>query len=92
VRRFRERFQTDPDYFNVGAYDALLELAWAAGQTPQPTRESIRGTLATAHMIPSVIYGPFSFGPDRRMSHQTYKEMIVRNGSYAPGATLSLAQ
>jgi branched-chain amino acid transport system substrate-binding protein len=92
VRRFRERFHTDPDYFNVGAYDALLELAWAAGQTPQPTRESIRGTLATAHMIPSVIYGPFSFGPDRRMSHQTYKEMIVRNGAYAPGATLSLAQ
>jgi hypothetical protein len=43
-------------------------------------------------MIPSVIYGPFKFGPDRRMSHQTYKEMIVRNGAYAPGATLSLAQ
>jgi branched-chain amino acid transport system substrate-binding protein len=90
VRRFRARYHADPDYFNVGAYDALMQLAWAAGQTPQPTRQSIRDTLATARMIPSVIYGPFAFGPDRRMSHQTYKELIVRNGAYVPGETLSL--
>jgi len=91
VRRFRERYKTDPDYFNVGGYDALLQLAWAAGQTPQPTRQSIRETLATARGIPSVIYGPFAFGPDRRMSHQTYKELIVHNGAYLPGETISLA-
>jgi branched-chain amino acid transport system substrate-binding protein len=84
VRRFRVRYKIDPDYFNVGAYDALMQLAWAAGQTPQPTRQSVRDTLATARSIPSVIYGPFAFGPDRRMSHQTYKEMIVRNGAYVP--------
>jgi branched-chain amino acid transport system substrate-binding protein len=92
VRRFRARYHSDPDYFNVGAYDALLQLAWAAGQTPQPTRLSIRDTLTTAHMIPSVIYGPFTFGPDRRMSQQTYKELIVRNGAYVPGETLSLTR
>jgi branched-chain amino acid transport system substrate-binding protein len=92
VRRFRARYRTDPDYFNVGAYDALLQLAWAAGQTPEPTRQSIRETLATSRVIPSVIYGPFAFGPDRRMSHQTYKELIVHNGAYLPGETVSLTR
>jgi branched-chain amino acid transport system substrate-binding protein len=91
VRRFRVRYRVDPDYFNVGAYDALMQLAWAAGQSPQPTRQTIRETLATARSIPSVIYGPFAFGPDRRMSTQTYKELIVHDGAYLPGATLSLA-
>ena len=90
IQRFRARYHVDPDYFNVGAYDTLMQLAWAAGQTAQPTRESIRQTLTTAHNIPSVIYGPFAFGPDRRMSRQTYKELIVRQGSYVPGATLTL--
>jgi branched-chain amino acid transport system substrate-binding protein len=89
VRRFRARYKVDPDYFNVGAYDTLMQLAWAAGQTPQPTRQSIRETLATARDIPSVIYGPFAFGPDRRMSHQTYKELIVHNGTYLPAGTVS---
>ena len=55
VRRFRARYKVDPDYFNVGAYDALMQLAWAAGQTAQPARQSIRETLATARRIPSVI-------------------------------------
>jgi branched-chain amino acid transport system substrate-binding protein len=91
VERFRERYKVDPDYFNVGAYDALMQLAWAAGQTPQPTRQSIRDTLAAAHNIPSILYGPFGFGPDRRMSGQTYKELIVRNGVYVPGETVTLA-
>jgi branched-chain amino acid transport system substrate-binding protein len=90
VRRFQVRYKTDPDYSNVGAYDALMQLAWAAGQTPQPTRQSIRETLATARNIPSVIYGPFAFGPDRRMSHQTFKELIVHNGAYVPAGTVSL--
>jgi branched-chain amino acid transport system substrate-binding protein len=77
VRRFRDRYKTDPDYFNVGAYDALMQLAWAAGQAADPTRQSIRETLATARNIPSVIYGPFAFGADRRMSHQTFKELVA---------------
>jgi branched-chain amino acid transport system substrate-binding protein len=90
VRRFRATYKVDPDYFNVGAYDALMQLAWAAGQTPQPTRQSIRETLAAARNIPSVIYGRFAFGPDRRMSHQTFKELIVHNGTYVPGGAFSL--
>jgi hypothetical protein len=37
-----------------------------------------------------VIYGPFAFGPDRRMSDQTFKELIVHNGAYVLAGSVSL--
>jgi branched-chain amino acid transport system substrate-binding protein len=89
VRRFRERFKTDPDHFNAGAYDSLIQLAWAAGQVEHPTRKSIRNTLATAKAIPSIIYGPFAFGPDRRIQNQSSTELIVYPGAYVAAKNLT---
>jgi branched-chain amino acid transport system substrate-binding protein len=92
VRRFRERFKTDPDHFNAGAYDSVIQLAWAAGQVEHPTRKSIRDTLATAKAIPSVVYGPFAFGPDRRIQDQSFTELIVYHGEYVAAKRLTAAQ
>lgn len=84
VKRFRAKYSKYPDAFNVRAYDSVLQLAWAAGQQAQPTRESIREALATGTRIPSVINGPFAFGPDRRISSRSFRELIVHHGEFVP--------
>jgi ABC-type branched-subunit amino acid transport system substrate-binding protein len=64
-------------------------LDWEDSES-DPKRAVNHAQRFTARSIPSVIYGPFAFGPDRRMSHQTFKELIVHNGAYVPARTLSV--
>lgn len=90
VKRFRARYGKYPDNFSVSAYDALIQLAWAAGQDAQPTRQSIRQALATGTGIPSVFYGPFAFNEKRRVAplHRV-RELVVHHGEYVPIETLA---
>ncbi len=84
VQRFRARYGKYPDGFNVRAYDAVIQLAWAAGQQATPSRDAIRQALATGTAIPSVINGPFAFDSQRRVANPTVYELVVRHGEFVP--------
>ena len=84
VERFRAKYAKYPDAFNVRAYDSVIQLAWAAGQQAQPTRDGVRHALASGTAIPSVINGPFAFDSERRISSKAFRELIVRGGQFVP--------
>lgn len=85
VKAYENKYHEVPDSFAEIAYDALHMLAWAV-QTGGVTRDGIQQALATGKNIPSIEYGPFQFGPDRRIAGNSFKQylVIVQNGQFNP--------
>jgi branched-chain amino acid transport system substrate-binding protein len=83
IKKYETRYHTTPDSFAEGAYDALNVLIWAV-QKDGATREGIRNALASGTNIPSLQYGPFKFGSDRRVAGDSYKQYltVVKNGQF----------
>ncbi|GCE25164.1 ABC transporter substrate-binding protein [Dictyobacter alpinus] len=83
VKAYKKRYQTIPDGFAEGAYDALHVLIWAVKQGGA-TREGIFHALKSGKDIPSLQYGPFQFGPDRRVAQYKSYLVTVQNGQFVP--------
>lgn len=81
VQAYQQRYHETPDSFAVGAYDALNVLAWAV-EKAGPDRVTIQQALAHGTNIPSVQYGPFQFGPDRRVANVKQYVIHVQNGKF----------
>jgi branched-chain amino acid transport system substrate-binding protein len=83
IKKYKDRYKSEPDSFAEGAYDALNVLIWAV-QKGGATREGIQKALVSGTDIPSLQYGPFKFGPDRRVAGNSYKEylVVVKNGQF----------
>ncbi len=85
VKAYQSKYHEVPDSFAEGSYDALKILAWAV-EKGGATRDGIQQALVNGKNIPSVQYGHFQFGPDRRIAGTSFKQylVIVQNGQYTP--------
>lgn len=81
VAAYREQYGEDPDSFAALAYDAVKILAWAAEQNG-PEREAIQRALVQGTEIPSIVFGPFRFGADRRVENATMVPIEVQDGKF----------
>jgi branched-chain amino acid transport system substrate-binding protein len=85
VQAYKKRYNEIPDSFAEGAYDALNVLAWAVAKGGA-TRTGIQQALLHGTDIPSLQYGPFKFGADRRVASYSSTLLTVRNGQFVPYA------
>ncbi len=85
VQAYKKRYNEIPDSFAEGAYDALHVLAWAVAKGGA-TRTGIQQALLHGTDIPSLQYGPFKFGPDRRVARYKSTLLTVHNGQFVPYA------
>lgn len=81
VAAYKQRYNADPEVHAAGAYDALTALAWAVDKAGVE-RVAIKDALATGQDIPSIIYGPFRFGPDRRVQPFKVQPIQVKGGQF----------
>jgi branched-chain amino acid transport system substrate-binding protein len=81
VRDYQGRYTEVPDQFAALAYDAVKIITWATGRGGFD-RQAIQRALVAGTDIPSVIYGPFRFGPDRRVENARAVPIQVRNGAF----------
>lgn len=81
VAAFQKRYNEKPDLFGAGSYDALKVLAWAV-EHGGADRVAIQQALLHGTNIPSVMYGPFKFGPDRRIDNAQQFIIKVQNGQF----------
>lgn len=82
VTAFEKKFKSSPNQFSAFAYDGLQQLVWAY-KNSDGTREGIRNALRDGSDIPSVVFGPFSYGDDRRIDLSTLTALVVKNGEFA---------
>ena len=82
VRRYRARYEADPDSFAAGAYDTMV--LWARlVEGWGPTREGMQAGLLAVRDVPSVVYGSVTFDPQtRRVQGASYKRLVVRHGQF----------
>ena len=82
VRRYRAKYDADPDSFAAGAFDTMvlwgrLVEGWG------PSREGMQAGLLAVRDVPSVIYGSVTFDPQtRRVQGASYKRLVVRHGQF----------
>lgn len=81
VKRYQKTYNAIPDGFAEGAFDALNVLIWAV-KTGGATRDGIFNALRTGKNIPSLQYGPFQFGPDRRVAQYKSYLVEVKDGQF----------
>ena len=77
---FKNRYGTEPDQFEVVAYDALYQVVYAA-KKGGATREGVYNGLKNSTDLPSVEIGPFAFESDRRPANPPVPAIVaVKNG------------
>ncbi|MGN6564574.1 MAG: ABC transporter substrate-binding protein [Thermomicrobiales bacterium] len=81
VTAYKQKNNEDPDQFAALAYDAVKILAWAT-EKGGFDRQAIQKAMATGTDLPSVIYGPFKFGADRRVENAKAVPIAVKNGQF----------
>jgi branched-chain amino acid transport system substrate-binding protein len=83
VRRYRAKYDQEPDSFSAGAYDTMvLFAALCAGYGT--TRDAMQAGLLAIKDVPSIIYGTTTFDPTtRRVPGASYKLLTVRDGKFA---------
>jgi branched-chain amino acid transport system substrate-binding protein len=82
ARVYEARYSETPDLFAAFAYDAVRIAAWAV-ERGDFTRDGTRAALARGMTIPSMVDGPFRFGPDRRVARTDETWLVVKNGTFA---------
>ncbi len=81
VREYRRRYNEVPDQFAALAYDAVKIITWATAQGGFD-RQAIQKAMASGTNLPSVIFGPLTFGPDRRVENAKAVPIQVKNGTF----------
>ncbi len=81
VQNYNELYDENPDQFAALSYDAVKIIAWATERAGFD-RQGIREAMVAGTEIPSVIYGPFTFGEDRRVENAKAVPIQVQNGTF----------
>ena len=82
VKRYRAKYDQEPDSFSAGAYDTMVLFAALCDQFG-PTRDGMQTGLMHIHDVPSVIYGKVTFDPQtRRIPAASYKLLLVKDGKF----------
>ncbi len=83
VKDYTAKYNETPDQFAALAYDAVKIITWATDQAGFD-RQGIQQAMATGTNIPSVIYGSFKFGADRRVENAKAVPIQVKDGQFVP--------
>jgi branched-chain amino acid transport system substrate-binding protein len=81
VAAYTNRYHEQPDLFAAYAYDAVKIVGWAA-ERADFDRARLPAALAAGRAIPSIVNGPFRFGPDRRVDNAHAVLITVRNQTF----------
>ena len=82
VKRYRAKYDQEPDSFSAGAYDTMMLFATLCDKYGT-TREAMQTGLAEIRDMPSVIYGKVTFDPaTRRVQGANYRLLLVKNGAF----------
>ena len=83
VRRYRAKYDQEPDSFSAGSYDTMVLFAALCDQFGT-TREAMQAGLLAIKDVPSVIYGKVAFdSATRRVQGATYKLLTVKDAKFA---------
>jgi len=85
VKRFRAKYNREPDAFNAYAFDAV-NIAAQAIRTANTTRDrrAVRDALYKIKDVPSVVFGKATFDPTtRRVNGVRSVDLIVKDGAWA---------
>jgi len=85
VKRFRAKYNREPDAFNAYAYDAVQIAAQALRSANTASdRKAVRDALAKIKDVPSVIFGKASFDTaSRRVNGVRSVDLVVKDGKWA---------
>ena len=82
VKRYRAKYQADPDWFGAVSFDALNVTAAVLKQSG-PSREAVAAGFKTIKAVPSVLFGTITFDPvTRRPAGAPYKHLQVKSGHF----------
>jgi branched-chain amino acid transport system substrate-binding protein len=83
VKRFRARYNREPDAFNVYAYDAVHIAAAAIRTAGSTDRRAVRDALYKIKDVPSVVFGKATFDPQtRRVLGVKSVDLLVKDGRW----------
>lgn len=77
---FQARYHQLPNTFEASAYDSIYQLV-AAAKAGGATRAGVLKGLVADKKLPSVQFGPFAFGADRRPPAVPLFTLRVKNGT-----------
>jgi branched-chain amino acid transport system substrate-binding protein len=84
VKRFRARYQREPDAFNAYAFDAVVLAAAAIRTAGSVDRKAIRDALYKVREVSSVVFGKATFDPvTRRVLGVKSVDLVVHEGKWA---------
>lgn len=84
VKRFRAKYNREPDAFNVYAYDAVIYTAAAINAAGKADRRAIRDAFYKVKDVPSVVFGKANFDPQsRRVIGVKSVDLVVKDGKWA---------
>ncbi len=82
VKRYRAKYNQEPDSFSAGAYDTMMLFATLC-ENYGPTRDGMQKGLTEIRDMPSVIYGKVTFNPEtRRVQGANYRLLVVKDGAF----------
>src|SRR6266536_4592465 len=81
VKKYKERYNEDPNSFAANAYDAVMILSNVIEKVGTD-RKAIRDGMATLKDAPSLVFGTVSFGDDRRIVIKEFTRLQVRGGQF----------
>lgn len=82
LKKFKEKYNEDSDYFAAHAYDTMKLIA-AAIDAGGATRAGVKDGLAKVKDVPSVIYGKVSFNTEtRRVEKPVDVRLVIKDGQF----------
>ncbi len=82
VTKYRAKYNEDPDFFAVHAYDTIILIAKAI-ELGGPTRQGVHDALPRLKDVPSVTNGKVTFDvTTRRVQTPIFSELIVKDGKF----------
>jgi branched-chain amino acid transport system substrate-binding protein len=84
VKRFRAKYNREPDAFNAYAYDAVVLAAAAIRTAGSTDRKAIRDAFYKVKDVPSIVFGKSTFDPTtRRVAGVRSVDLVVKDGKWA---------
>jgi branched-chain amino acid transport system substrate-binding protein len=81
VKKFREKYNEDPNWFAGNAYDTVMILSHVIEKVGTD-RKAIRDGLAGLKDYPSLVYGSLSFNENRRAEIKEFNRLKVQDGQF----------
>jgi len=81
VKKYKERYNEEPNSFAANAYDAIMVLAYVIDKVGTD-RKAIRDGMASLKDAPSIVFGTIAFGDDRRVEIKEFTRLQVKGGQF----------